>query len=100
MDGDAGLGGERLGHPFLALSLQVDGVFWVPSAQIKELDKECLLLTPWFPGLPRTPALKDFSATLVCRSQVSVPYLVQLWKLHPCLEPPGRAQVQWGVAGV
>ncbi|XP_014322854.1 connector enhancer of kinase suppressor of ras 1 isoform X2 [Myotis lucifugus] len=41
----------------------------MPSAQIKELDKECLLLTPQPPGLPQTPALKDFSATLVCRRQ-------------------------------
>lgn len=30
---------------------------------------------------------------------MSIPYLVQLWNLHLCLEPSGKAQVQWGGGG-
>lgn len=78
LDTDAELGWERLpvffGHGF---------VKWMassgcPPPQIKELDRECLLLTPNVQASPRLLPCKDFSTTFVCRTRLPIPYLAQL----------------------
>lgn len=77
MDSDAGLGWEGLCQPFSAWSLLSGWLLLGPSPQIKELDEECLLLTPSPAGhLPNSCPEMTSLLLLWAGLAVSIPCLV------------------------